>query len=307
MSVIVFSNEPKFITEALPLAQALNHDKIIGITVFSENLKEVSSKGFDKIYYTKENLLNDQWVHIINEVFDRENANYVISVNLKNNIEILASFSAIKNIVMLTNVINFEKKDDKLLFSRPVLGGKAISLIEVSKEIKLAITVQPKKFKLVESLTNPEFIEITNIPKSKILLKSIENKVRSKANIEDAEIVIGVGRGFKKKEDLNLAFELAELLNAQVGCSRPIAADYKWLPDDVWIGVSGKSIHPKLYIAIGISGAPQHISGILDSKIIVSINNDKNSLISKYSDYFVVADLYKFLPVLINKIKNLKK
>lgn len=78
------------------------------------------------------------------------------------------------------------------------------------------------------------------------------------------------------------------------------------MPENSWVGVSSKSIKPKLYIAIGISGAPQHIAGIKDSKTIISINIDKNAPIANYSDYFVVADLYKLLPILINKLKSIK-
>ncbi len=131
-----------------------------------------------------------------------------------------------------------------------------------------------------------------------------EEKAREAVNIEEAEIVVGVGRGFKKKEDLKLAEELAELLGGVVGCTRPIAADYGWLSEDRWIGISGKKIKPKLYLAIGISGAPQHMSAVMDSKVIVAINKDKAAPIFQYADYGVVADLYKFVPILIKKIRE---
>ena len=94
------------------------------------------------------------------------------------------------------------------------------------------------------------------------------------------------------------------MLGAQIGCSRPIAADLKWLSEDHWVGLSGKKVAPKLYLAIGISGAPQHLAGITDAKIVVAVNNDKSAPIFKNADYGVVADLYEFIPVLIKKLKE---
>ena len=104
-----------------------------------------------------------------------------------------------------------------------------------------------------------------------------------------------------------MAEELAEVLNGAVGASRPIVADYGWLPEDAWIGISGKKIRPKLYLAIGISGAPQHITAAMDSKLIIAINNDKNAPIFQYSDYGIVGDLYKILPILIGRLKEKRK
>ena len=122
--------------------------------------------------------------------------------------------------------------------------------------------------------------------------------------LEEAEIIVSVGRGFKSREDLSMAFKLAELIGAQVGCSRPIAADLKWLPEEHWVGLSGKKVRPKLYMAIGISGQPQHLAGIMDSKIIVAINKDPNAPIFKYADYGVVEDLYQLVPKLIERLSR---
>jgi electron transfer flavoprotein alpha subunit len=100
---------------------------------------------------------------------------------------------------------------------------------------------------------------------------------------------------------------LAKALGGQVGCSRPIAADLKWLSEDHWVGLSGHKVRPKLYLAIGISGQPQHIAGILDSRIIAAINSDPSAPIFQYADYGVVEDLYKIVPILIKKVSELKR
>ncbi|MFN4046557.1 MAG: electron transfer flavoprotein subunit alpha/FixB family protein, partial [Acidilobaceae archaeon] len=138
----------------------------------------------------------------------------------------------------------------------------------------------------------------------KVNIVGVRAKELSGVKLEEAEVVVGVGRGFKSRDDLKLAFELAKILGAQVGGTRPIATDFKWLPEDAWIGISGKRIAPKLYIAVGVSGAPQHMSGVSSSKVIVAINKDKTAPIFKQADYGVVADLYKFLPILTSKLRE---
>ena len=124
-------------------------------------------------------------------------------------------------------------------------------------------------------------------------------------NVEDAEIIVSCGRGFKKKEDIKLIDGLAEVLKGKtIGCSRPIAADLKWLSEDHWIGLSGHKVKPKLYIATGISGQIQHIAGMRDSGIIVAINKDPEALIFKSADYGIVGDLYEVVPKLTAAIKE---
>ena len=99
--------------------------------------------------------------------------------------------------------------------------------------------------------------------------------------------------------------ELAKELNGVVGCSRPLSADYGWFP--VWVGLSGVKVKPKVYFAVGISGAIQHVAGIVDSKIIVAINNDENAPIFEVCDYGIVGDLYQVVPKLIEMIRKMKR
>lgn len=116
-----------------------------------------------------------------------------------------------------------------------------------------------------------------------------------------------MGRGFKKKEDLQLVFELAEVLGAQVGCSRPIAADLRWLPEEHWVGLSGKKVKPKLYLALGISGQVQHLAGITDAAVVAAVNKDPNAPIFNSADYVIVEDVYDFVAALIRHVKNISR
>lgn len=238
----------------------------------------------------------------LKKLYNEYTPDLVVGAATKNITEIFTRLATIKDVPMITEVIEVVSVEEGLILKRNIFGGRATASYKIS--FPAILTVPQKKFKPESLEGSPEIIEY--IVKEEPPIKTIEIKPKEKGavDIEAAEIVIGVGRGFKDKNDLELAFNLAKLLGGEVGCTRPIAADMGWLGEDRWIGISGKKIRGKLYFAIGISGAPQHIMAASDSKIIVAINKDKNAPIFQYADYGIVADLYQFLPVFINKLKE---
>jgi electron transfer flavoprotein alpha subunit len=127
-------------------------------------------------------------------------------------------------------------------------------------------------------------------------------KAASGTRLEDANLVVDVGQGVQKSEDLEMVRALTSMLDGQIGCSRPIASDRDWFPE--WLGLSGKKVSPELCLTIGVSGSIQHIVGIRDSRIIAAVNNDESAPIFTQADYGIVADLYAFLPVLMERIKS---
>ncbi|MEA3137799.1 MAG: electron transfer flavoprotein alpha subunit [Thermoplasmata archaeon] len=132
---------------------------------------------------------------------------------------------------------------------------------------------------------------------SKVKVIGKKEDKHSDFDLGSAAVVVGVGRGFKQKEDIKLAEQLAKAFpGGAVGCSRPVAADLKWLGEEHWIGLSGHAIKPKAYIACGVSGQIQHIAGIRGSKLIVAINTNKDAPIFGVADYGIVGDLYQVLP-----------
>ena len=134
-------------------------------------------------------------------------------------------------------------------------------------------------------------------------LRVLENRVKGETGrrLQDAPVIVDVGQGVRAREDLALAEELAHLLNGQVACSRPISSERDWFPE--WLGLSGLKLSPDLCITLGISGSIQHMIGIRDSKLIVAVNKDENAGIFAQSDYGIHADLYQFVPALIEAIK----
>jgi electron transfer flavoprotein alpha subunit len=138
-------------------------------------------------------------------------------------------------------------------------------------------------------------------PQAKVQVLSSRAKAVGTASLEDAHAVIDVGQGVKQREDLALVETLAGLLDGQLACTRPVSSDRDWFPD--WLGLSGKKIKPELCLAVGLSGAIQHIVGIRDSRVIAAVNNDEGAAIHTQADYAVVADLYEFLPAMAERLR----
>ncbi len=193
------------------------------------------------------------------------------------------------------------KVDGEVVLERPVLSGKGLARLRF--EPPLVVTVQHGRFRAEPREAAVERVPVKAEGGVVELLKRSE-KPSAARGLEVAERIVAVGRGLRSKDDLGMIEELAAVLGAEIGCSRPVATDLKFLPEDRWIGLSGKKVSPKLYIALGISGQPQHIAGILDSKVIVAVNTDENAPITKYADYILVADLYKVVPELVRQLKK---
>lgn len=164
-------------------------------------------------------------------------------------------------------------------------------------------TANPKTFEGGGSAAGQ--VSASGIAASKVKVVGKKEDKHGDFDLGAAPIVVGVGRGFKSQGDLKLAEDLAKAFpGGAVGCSRPIAADLKWLGEEHWIGLSGHQIKPKAYIACGVSGQIQHIAGIRGSKLIVVVNTNKDAPIFQVADYGIVGDLYQVLPKMTQLLKQ---
>ena len=192
---------------------------------------------------------------------------------------------------------------NRLVCERITYGGNAVAKMTFKTKPQIA-TIPPRTFeKLQPQERSGQIIKFDakiEEPKTEI----IETKPLqvSAVRIEDADVIVSCGRGLEKKEDTALLEELAQILNGQVGNTRPLAEDRKWFTE--WVGLSGHKVKPKLYIACGISGVIQHVAGIRDAKVIVAINKDENAPIFEVADYGVVGNLYEILPALKEALKK---
>ncbi len=302
MRALVLAYPSQSALDAIGFAQRASEQ--VSITVLTTRGGEkYPYRGVEKVIVANvEDPTPDQLAGLLEKTFS--SYDIVVAPSSKDSTDALARLSALKNLPMFTEVNHLEPSGDGLVVTRPVIAGRAY--VTYSTRVPAAFTVAKKAFPPQSADHEPDVEEIEAPPASMVRV-GVEEKKFSGVNIEDAEVVIGVGRGFRKKEDIAMAEELARLLNGAVGCSRPITADLGWLPEDAWIGISGKRIRPKLYMPIGISGAPQHMSAAIDSKLIIAVNKDKSAPVFQYSDYGFVIDLYKLLPALIEKLKQRKR
>ncbi len=203
----------------------------------------------------------------------------------------------------MTECNNITLEEDKLVIERLTYGGSTMAK-EYSTSTPTVISVPPRSFEKLESSDRSGEVVTLAVDIPEPMIKVIESKEKPKvsSDLENADIIISAGRGFKSKGDLKLLDEVAELLNAAVGCTRPISADLGWM--DEWVGISGKKVKPSLYIACGISGQIQHVAGIRDSKLIVSINSDESAGIHAMSDYSIIGDVYEVVPALVKALKE---
>lgn len=164
------------------------------------------------------------------------------------------------------------------------------------------LTVAAGVFKDYTPISRPSTQLVIHVPLNAPRVQILDNRPKGggSSRIEEAKAVVDVGQGVKAREDLALLESISEWFGGQLGCSRPVASDRDWFPE--WLGLSGKKISAELCLTIGISGAVQHIIGIRDTRVIVAINNDENAGVFSQVDYGVVADLYAFLPILLERL-----
>lgn len=206
-----------------------------------------------------------------------------------------------------TDIIGIDLKDKDVMLHRYMLGGNTVTT-ELIKTPNKVFACMPKAFALgekqpadVNKIIEPDL----KLKDSKYTLVERKEKVGESVNLEDAQTLVCVGRGLDKKEDISIIEDLAKALKGEIGCTRPLSHEIRWLPEDREVGLSGKKCKPNLCFSVGISGQIQHTVGIRDSRIIVAINKDKNAPIFKIADYGIVGNLYEVIPKIIEEIGKL--
>ena len=311
--VLVYSDDPKMVLELLTkgkeLANALSQ-KVIAVIIGTDNhSKEYIAGGADTVIVVESNLDGfkaEEYTDILSAIITEEKSDVILIGSNKNGKELAPRLASHFNTGCVTDCTNVYMKDKKLTTERIVYSGNAVAVEQFTTTPQI-VTIPSKVYDPLKADTSHKGEVITkkiepNQSASKIL--KIQELQSEGVNVEDAEIIVSCGRGLKDKNDIKLINDLATVLKGKtVGCSRPIAADLKWLSEDHWIGLSGHKVKPKLYVAAGISGQIQHIAGMRDSGIIVAINKDPEALIFKSADYGIVGDLYTVLPKLTDALK----
>lgn len=313
MAVLVYleSEESKFkktAYEALSYGKALADKmgvKVSGLIFNCSDTDSLKKYGADKIITIDnpdfQKFSSKKYSHALAEVIKSENSSVVILSSSANSKFLGAHLSGITDASYVSNVVEIPESISPFVIKRTCFTNKAFSLTEMSDGLRI-ISVSSNSFGMVESF-NDSTVESFNPEKvdSNQEIINIEKETGS-VTIADADIVVSAGRGLKGPENWGMIETLADTLGAATACSKPVS-DMGWRPHSEHVGQTGKPVSSNLYIAIGISGAIQHLAGINSSKVKVVINNDPEAPFFKAADYGIVGDAFEVVPALIDKLK----
>lgn len=209
--------------------------------------------------------------------------------------------AVLMNASLATNVVALPDTSNGFVVKRGVFSGKGFAHVQLSRENKI-VAITPNSIELKENQVSIAVEKATVSEAGNLTKITASNKAAGKIPLTEAEIVVSAGRGMKGPENWGMVEELANLLGAATACSKPVS-DMEWRPHSEHVGQTGITIKPNLYIAIGISGAIQHLAGVSSSKVIVVINKDPEAPFFKAADYGIVGDAFEVLPQLIAAAK----
>ena len=311
MSVLVFlefSNGSLKETskQALNYANSIN-DNVYGISdsnIDGDNLKSLGIFGLSTYFkfsgsFTEKNSFNS----IITSIKDFK-INFIVFPKSNHFLNVSSNLSVELNFPLVTNVVSVPKFENKICIKSLIFSGKAESNVEINSDN--CIFVLNKNIIKISSFNKSvqiKEISYKTINSSSDRVFSInKEKIEGDILLNDADIVISAGRGLKGPENWKMIEELAKELGAATACSKPVS-DAGWRPHHEHVGQTGLKISPNIYIAIGISGAIQHLAGVNSSKIIVVINNDADAPFFKHADYGIIGDAFDVIPRFINALK----
>jgi len=321
MSVIVFAENSeglfkKSSLEAVYYAHELSklvQQNCIAVSIGNVNedqLNLLAAYGADHILaydQTDTAVFNSElYAEIIAATAQKQNAKHVVFANTYAGKLIAPRVAGTINAAMASGVISLPNLSNGFVVSRSVFSGKAIANVNLTSEVKV-VSIAPNTFTISEINKAPKIEKVgTGISAEIAKTTSIEiSKQVGKIALTEAELVVSAGRGMKGPENWGMVENLADILGAATACSKPVS-DMHWRPHSEHVGQTGITIKPNLYIAIGISGAIQHLAGVSSSKVIVAINKDPEAPFFKAADYGIVGDAFEVLPQLIEAAKTLR-
>ena len=319
MSVLVYVEQAegkfkKSVFEAVSYAKAIADQQSTNLTAISigdvaENeLKELGKYGASKVLNVSSDKLksfvNQAYASVIASAAAKENATIVVLSNSFTGKGLAPRIAVKLKAGLADGAVELPKiADGKFIVKKTAFSGKAFAMTELVSDNKV-IALNPNAFGTKESVVEinvEDFAADVNQSDLNTVIKEIV-RATDKVSLPDAEIVVSAGRGLKGPENWGMIEELAGLLGAATACSKPVS-DSDWRPHAEHVGQTGISISPNLYIAIGISGAIQHLAGVSSSKVIVVINKDSEAPFFKVADYGIVGDAFDIVPRLIETLK----
>ncbi|MGI8789115.1 MAG: electron transfer flavoprotein subunit alpha/FixB family protein [Pyrinomonadaceae bacterium] len=323
MSILVFIEHKncelnKISLEAIAAVQSIGKDLNLKVTAILPCDKdcalaqEISQYDVEKVIVAKNEKLNiytpDGYADAFEQIIKQTNPQYVVMAHTYQVRDFTPKVAARFGKEVVGDCIRYRNDGGKLIFTRRIFLGKLDADVEINGDAPYFVTFQSGAFRgeNAERGGNAQ-IETIDVEVGEIRMSPEEPFQEAKASVDltKSNIIVAVGRGIKSKENIAVAQALADALGADLAASRPIC-DAEWLPIDRQIGSSGQTVAPKVYIALGISGAIQHIVGMKNAATIIAINKDKEAPIFDIADYGIVGDLFEAVPALVEEIKKAK-
>lgn len=284
------------------LAISTNEDSLKCLCRFMSS-KNMFEHCDSLLIHTNKGFMKDA-VKVLQDSRDFSKYDMLIFSDMDRDQELAAGIAVKLQTSCLSKCTDISLDNDVLNVKREVFGGLShLSLSIKNKPCVITFSDAVLKNNNEDLIIEPETLEVNAYCSNTKLLS--EKKILKTVDLTTADKIVSIGRGIGKKEDLEIVQNLAKCFGAEIGCSRPLSEDYKWLPIERQVGLTGETVKPKLYIAIGISGQVQHVVGMRDSQVVVAINNNKSAPIFEYCDYGLVGDLFAIVPAL-SKMLNEK-
>ncbi|MGE5544084.1 MAG: electron transfer flavoprotein subunit alpha/FixB family protein [Bacillota bacterium] len=310
-TILVFSERDEVAWELLGKAGELGQQMGLGVAVAAlgpADLQGYVNRGALAVYTSKKDELQtfeaSIYADALSQVAEKAEAAVILIGSTRRGKELAGRLAQKLGAGCITDVDTLEVKDGQLLCTRNSLGGATVATQSITTEIQV-ISVNPGVGEPVKSSEAAQVIEVDlSLRPGRVKVLEKADKSQGSVDIEGAEVLVCVGKGLTRQEDLKMVEELAEALGGLVACSKPIATDEKWLPEERIVGLSGKIGKPVLAVCLGISGQVQFTVGIRDAKTIVAVNTDQNAFIWQMADYGIVGDLYEVVPRLTAALKG---
>lgn len=307
MNVWVIAETSELATELVSGAKAIaaGGEVIAFVGGDADAGKRVAACGANKVTALplSDKAMWEDYAPVLAEKAKAETPGFILVGATKRGKDVAAQMAALLDVPCVSDCKSIKVDGDTKTVSRMIYGGMAEKTMTTTAPTVIA-TVGAKTYEPLPEDPNCATAADTMTPApAKAVVTGRQPKASGGVNLADAEKVVGVGRGFVEKGELHFAEDLAKAMGAEIACSRPIAEFFKWLPEETYLGISGQIIKPEIYVACGISGQVQHLSGVRDSKVIVSVNKDENAPMFAMSDYYIVGDIKEVLPALTAAFK----
>jgi electron transfer flavoprotein alpha subunit len=303
--------------EAIAAAQAIGKDlglKVSAVIPCDKNCSlasDIAQYDLEKVIVAKNDKLNiytpDAYADAWEEIISKENPQYVVMAHTYQVRDFAPKVAARLGKEVVGDCIRYKADGGKLTLTRRIFLGKLDADVTVGGDAPYFVTFQSGAFRgdnAQKGSARNETVEV-NVGDVRMVAEEPFQEAKASIDLTKSGIIVAVGRGIKSQENIAVAQQLADILGADLAASRPIC-DAEWLPIDRQIGSSGQTVAPKVYIALGISGAIQHIVGMKNAGTIIAINKDAEAPIFDIADYGIVGDLFEAVPTLVEEIKKAK-